>query len=139
MIVTETNNGILIGNFLNSYKAEEILQQTRQLIENYAYVSLADILDLCGETPAYKQTKIGWTADAMKDAKIESYMHVSYVIHMPEYDWYDRDNSDVPDEKSQSEPINLTIHNKDNIECVLKDFFSNAEAFKDRPIFITIM
>ena len=139
MIVTETNNGIRIGNFLNNYEAEEILHQTKQLIENYAYVSLADIFDLCGGTPAYKQTKIGWTANAMKDAKIESYAHVSYVIHMPEYNWHADDDESVSiDEKSQPEPIDITVPS-DKLEQAISALFKDPEKIKDRPVFITIM
>lgn len=135
-------NSTLIGCFLSSHKAREILENASQRAITYGYICLADFSDLCGNNPSYAQTKVGWTTEAFKYAKIERFVNL-YTIRMPEYDWHENDddenNSDETDSEYQSEPINLIINSKDNVEYILKAFFDSSKAFEDRPIFITIM
>lgn len=124
----------------NSRKAAEILHYAKQIIETYGYVSLADILDLSGKNPAYKDTKIGWTEAAFKNAKIEM-LGKGCTIRMPDCDWHKDSDSDAVGEQFQPEPINVTIP-KDKPELIkqtITALFENSEKIKDRPVFINIM
>lgn len=136
-----TNNSIriVIGSFLSSHKATEVLHNARRLIEMYGCVSMADMCNLCGGTPSYEETKVGWTADAMKNSEIEKIADNAYVITMPEYNWHADDDESVSlDEKSQPEPINVTV-SSDKLEQAISALFKYPEKIKDRPVFITIM
>lgn len=139
MFATETT-GIRIGTFLSSHKAAEVLHYAKQIIEAYGYVSLADMIDLCGKNSAYKDSKIGWTEAAFKNAKIKM-LYEGCAIHMPEFDWRENDDSDTIGEQLQSEPINVTIP-KDKPELIkqtITALFENSEKIKDRPVFINII
>ena len=131
-----------IGTFLSSHEATEILHYAKQIIEVYGYVSLADMLDLCGKNPAYKDSKIGWTEAAFKNAKIKI-LYEGYAIHMPEFDWHENNDLDTVDEQLQSEPepINITISasKPELIEQTIIALFKNSKEIKDRPVFINII
>ena len=139
MFTTEATS-IRIGTFLSSHEAAKVLHYAKQIIQVYGYVSLADMLDLCGKNPAYKDSKIGWTEAAFKNAKIEM-LDEGYAIRMPEFDWCENNDSDTVGEQLQSEPINVTIpaDKPEIIEQIIDALFDNSEKIKDRPVFISIM
>lgn len=139
MITTEPA-GIRIGTFLSSHEAAKVLHYAKQIIEAYGYVSLADMIDLCGKNPAYKDSKIGWTEAAFKNAKIKIF-YEGYAVCMPEFDWCENDDLDTVGEQLQSEPINVTIpaDKPEAIEQIIGALLKNSEKIKDRPVFISIM
>lgn len=138
-MITWDSNSITIGDFLSSHKASSVLHNAKQVIEVYGYISLADMLDLCGKNPSYKDSKVGWTADAMENSEIKKIADNAYVITMPEYNWHADDDEPVSlDEKSQSEPIDITVPS-DKLEQTISTLFKDPEKIKDRPVFITIM
>lgn len=137
MFTTETTN-TRIGAFLSRHEASRVLHCAEQIIEVYGYVSLADMLDLCGKNPSYKDSKIGWTADAMENSEIKKIADNAYAITMPKYNWHvDDDESFSLDEKSQPEPIDVTVPS-DKLEQTISALFKDPEKIKDRPVFITI-
>ena len=139
MFTTEATN-IRIGVFSNSHEAAKVLHYAKQIVKVYGYVSLADMIDLCGKNPAYKDSKIGWTEAAFKNAKIKIF-YEECTICMPEFDWRENDDLDTVGEQLQSEPINITIpaDKSEVIEQIIDTLFNNSEKIKDRPMFITIM
>ena len=134
--------GIKIGNFSSHPKVIEILHNAKKIIEAYGYISLADMLDLCGKDTIYKDSKIGWTESAFKNAKIQR-VYEGYAIQMPEYNWRENDVLDTVDEELhfEPEPINITIpaDKSEAIEQIIIALFNNSEKIKDRPVFINIM
>ena len=134
--------GIKIGNFSSHQKVIEILHNAKKIIETYGYISLADMLDLCGKDTIYKDTKIGWTESAFKNAKIQI-VYEGYAIQMPEYNWRENDGLDTVDEELHFEPvpINITIpvDKSEAIEQIITALFNNFEKIKDHPVFINIV
>lgn len=138
-MITEDSIRIIVGSFLSSHRAAEVLHYARQIVEVYGYVSMADMRDLYGGTPSYEESKVGWTADAMENSEIEKIADNAYVITMPEYNWHADDDESVSlDEKSQPEPIDITVPS-DKLEETISALFKDPEKIKDRPVFITIM
>lgn len=134
--------GIKIGNFSSRQAVNEILHNAKRIIKTYGYVSLADMLDLCGKDTVYKDSKIGWTESAFKNAKIQI-AYEGYAIQMPEYDWRENDVLDTVEEQLQfePEPINITIpaDKSEAIEQIIAALFNNFEKIKDHPVFVNIM
>lgn len=85
-------NRMEIVTFLSNYdEVIKVLHCAEQIIKVYGYVSLADMLDLCGKNATYMDSKIGWTGDAFKNAKIRVF-YEGCTISMPEYDWFGNTN-----------------------------------------------
>lgn len=130
---------IIIGSFLSSHKATEVLHNARRLIETYGCISMADMCDLCGGTPSYEETKIGWTVDAIENSEIEKIADNKYAIIMPGYNWYAVNGKSVSlDESPQFEPIDVAVPS-DKLEQTISALFKDPEKIKDRPVFITII
>lgn len=133
---------IVFEAFSSNHEANEFLHNAEQLIKVYGYVSLADMLDLCGEHTAYTDAKIGWTEAAFKNAKIKK-IREGYAISMPKYDWYKNYGFDTADKQLQSEPepINITIpaEKPEVIRETINSLCDNLEKIKDHSVFITIM
>lgn len=132
---------INIGLFASDHEANKVLHSAEQLIKVYGHVSFADMLDLCEMDATYKDTKIGWTETAFKNAKIRAF-YEGYSISMPKCDWcYDASVAKASDEQPQPEPINITIpaEKSEIIKEIINSLCNNLEKIKDRPVFINIM
>lgn len=134
--------GIRIGSFSNYYEAAQIFRNIVQLNKVYGHVSLADVLDLCGENTTHDEdAKIGWTEDAFKNAEIKAY-YEGYSISMPKYDWFNNASMiRASDELLQPEPINITIpaEKPELIKETINSLCNNLEIMKDHPVFINFI
>lgn len=134
--------GIKIGNFSSHQEVNEILRNAKKVIKSCGYVSLADMLNLCGKDTEYKDYKIGWTESAFKNTKIQI-VYEGYAIQMPGYNWRENDVLDTVDEELHFEPapINITIpaDKSEAIEQIIAALFNNFEKIKDHPVFVNIM
>lgn len=104
-------NRMEVVTFLSSYdEVIKILHYAEQIIKAYGYISLADMLDLCGENASYMDSKIGWTRDAFKNVKIRVF-YEGCTISMPKYDWFGDTTVTESEETAtaQGEPININI------------------------------
>lgn len=139
------NNTFPVASFASYADADNALFYAMQVAKEYGYISCADLFEICGMSPSYTETKIGWTEQAIKSAKVDKFICQNqskdfYTIRMPECDWFeDADDSVASIEKA--EPINVTIP-KDKPEFIkqtITALFENSEKIKDRPVFINIM
>ena len=66
--------------FSKRAEAEEVLTTLTSMLENYKVVSVADLKDIVGEVPTFKDNKVGWTN--LKDAIIIR-VREGYTIQLP--------------------------------------------------------
>ncbi len=101
MFINDSNK-IIAGILFTSSKVAEVLNYVREFSEIFGHISMAEMRILCNITTSYKETKVGWTIDAMENLRIEKIADM-YVIFMPEYNWRAVGYKSVsPYEKSQS-------------------------------------
>lgn len=135
---------ICIGKFRTPIAARDTLTYAREIAEAYDHISMTDMNDLIGNQSEYSDCKYGWTLSKLRLAYVEVLAPDVYSIHMPACDWfYDeaRSSTAKPKEKTESEPINITIpaDKTDGIKQAINTLFDNLERIKDRPIFINII
>lgn len=145
-------NEIYICTVSKLADARKILDGARDVIRDYGYVSLADMLDLCGRRSKCSDSKIGWEGDTVSSANIMR-SALGYTVFMPEFNWAaegyksclsedEREGCDEYDDP-QPEPIDITIpfdrylEHPEIIENVIQALLKTPEKIKDRPIFIT--
>ena len=66
--------------FLKRAEAEEVLTTLISTLEKYKVVSVADLKDIAGETPTFKDNKVGWID--LKDAVVIR-VREGYTIQLP--------------------------------------------------------
>lgn len=141
--------GFYVGKFITPIDARNALIYAREIAEEYAYVTMADIHDLIADKSEYTDCKYGWTLSKLKLAYIETLAPDMYSIRMPAFDWFSdkKDATTVtkfPTTKSKQtepEPINITIpaDKADKLEQTISVLLKDPEKVKDRPVFITII
>lgn len=63
-------------------EADEVLERMGNFIEKYDVVTVAELLELVGETPAYTDDKWGWTRDEFATARVQ-YVRGGYLLDLP--------------------------------------------------------
>lgn len=150
----------------NFEEADKALEYLHCIAEEYGWATVADVCDILGVPSTYADNNIGWTHDALANARIDCHASFlredrKYVIVMPEPDWFKKDEPkedkktkyctddscegcemydicNSPDEEDYtSEPFNVTIPLDKYLEC--PDIITDiAENVTNRPVFITI-
>lgn len=138
-----------VGKFTTPIDARNTLIYAREITEEQAYITMADMHDLIGDKSECTDCKYGWTLSKLKLAYIEILAPDMYSIHMPACDWFSdkKDATTVTEfptaepKQTEPEPINVTIpaDKPEVIEQIIDTLFNNSEKIKDRPVFITIM
>lgn len=82
--------------FENFEEADKALEYIHRIAEKYGFATVADVHDILGTLSTYADISIGWTHDALSDARIDCHASFlrkdrKYVIVMPEYDWFKKD------------------------------------------------
>lgn len=89
----------------NSEEADKALEYIHCIAEEYGWVTVADVHDILGTPSTYADNNIGWTHDALADARIDSRVSFlredrKYIITMPEYNWFTK-NEPKEDKKTK--------------------------------------
>ena len=77
-------------------EADKALEYLRCIAEKYGIATVSDVHDILGTLSTYADNSIGWTHDALADARIDCHASFlredrKYVIVMPEHDWFKKD------------------------------------------------
>lgn len=114
--------------------ASVFYDNVRDLVIEYGHVSLADLQDLAGLNPMFKDTKIVWFGtDILRNCTIYPTISDDYCVEFP-----DPCSTVLP--QQTPEPLNITIlmdPAKDPYTTI-REVIQQANEIKDRPVFITI-
>lgn len=89
----------------NFEEADKALEYLRCIAEKYGIATVSDVHDILGTLSTYADNSIGWTHDALADARIDCHSSFlrenrKYVIVMPEHDWFKK-NEPKEDKKTK--------------------------------------
>ncbi len=80
----EDDHGV---TFKKRSEAEEVLTQLLSLMDDYKFVTVADLHDLIGETNTFKDNQLGWTD--LKNAVIKR-VYAGYLLDLPKAEFVQR-------------------------------------------------
>lgn len=69
--------------FRSRNEAEDVLSHITTAMENYGFVTLADVKELIGAQSCYTDNKYGWTDLKSARIRIESHYRPRYVLVLP--------------------------------------------------------
>ena len=136
------DNRIVTG-FNTREQAETILNRLLDIAEDYHYVSVADLKDLCAIESHYLDNHLRWSESAVRGAEILRDFDGNWKIRLT------IPGDDRPtikkavyksSYKSTPEPLNITINTNeiDDFDNVLVGVFRQVYTITDRAVFINI-
>ena len=146
--------------FVNRTDAERTVRKLRDIANDYAYATVADMKYLhAGEQGYYSDSKLGWSLDMLRMAKIE-YCPVRcnktcYILTLPEPVSIENFETNSKNDKTTN-PINITIYTNglyvrdhegilsdelyaNNPDEIISSVLKQVSKIKDRTVNITII